>query len=371
VILISTQCFPPAIGGIESLIHNLASQLHNRGYEISVFADKTKQNDSSFDLKQPLNIQRFSGPKPIRRRCKARAIASTIKQKKCDALITDSWKSLEHIRIPKNIKVFCLAHGTELPRHPSPRKRRRIKKSLLKSSTIISNSKYTTSQLTPFIGGERPITVIHPAINRPSRPKDNDMQNVRASISGRSPVLISVGRLESRKGFDTVINILPELIKEYPDLLYVLIGDGSLREKMSEVVQQSSLEHNVLFAGYLDEGILNAWIASSDLFLLPARQVKDDVEGFGIAYIEAAWFGLPAIAGNSGGASEAVIDCETGLVCNGESQASVLEGIRKLLGDTALRSQMGKKAQDRARSLLWENVIEDYVKLIEENQIDQ
>jgi phosphatidylinositol alpha-1,6-mannosyltransferase len=371
VILISTQCFPPAIGGIESLIHNLASQLHNRGYKISVFADKTKRDDSSFDLKQPFNIQRFSGPKPIRRRCKARAIANTIKQKKCDALITDSWKSLEHIRIPKKIKVFCLAHGTELPLHPSPSKKRRIKKSLMKSSTIISNSKYTSSRLTPFVGGERPITVIHPAINRPSRPQDNDMQNVKASISGRSPVLISIGRLESRKGFDTVINILPELIKKYPNLLYVLIGDGSLRENISEVVQQSSLENNVLFAGYLDEGILNAWIASSDLFVLPARQVKDDVEGFGIAYIEAAWFGLPAIAGNSGGAKEAVIDCETGLVCDGDSRASVLEGIRKLLGDTALRNQMGKKAREHAQSLLWENVIEDYVKLIEGNLIDR
>ncbi len=369
MILISTQCFPPAIGGIESLIHNLASQLHNRGYEVSVFADKTKQDDSSFDLKQPFNIQRFSGPKPIRRRCKARAIANTIKQKKCDALITDSWKSLEHIRIPKNIKVFCLAHGTELPIQPKKAKLKRIKKTLLKANIVVPNSSYTSSLLKQYINTNTIVRIINPGILGPVAVGKKTREHVEKALIGFDKVLISIARVERRKNQEIIIRLMPELLKDFPSLVYVIIGGGSQGQDLEQYAKKIGVSEHVLFLGPMGHEMAElrtAWLEKADIFVMPSVLQKNDVEGFGISYIEAGWFGVPSIAGNSGGAKEAVIDGKTGLICQSDDPESVLSSIRQLLVDDDLRKRLGENAKLRAESLLWDKVIDKYIELLQE-----
>ena len=97
--------------------------------------------------------------------------------------------------------------------------------------------------------------------------------------------------------------------------------------------------------------------------MLPGRSLGDDVEGFGIAFIEAAWFGLPAVAGIAGGAAEAVIDNKTGLTCRGDDDEAVYTAIVRLLSDAAWRQRLGVAAQTRAQEFLWSHVLARYLPL--------
>jgi len=97
---------------------------------------------------------------------------------------------------------------------------------------------------------------------------------------------------------------------------------------------------------------------------MPGNANGNDVEGFGIAYIEAAYHGVPAIAGRSGGAAEAVIHEQTGLLCSPDDEKAFFAAVSRLLGDETLLKSMGKHAQKRAQSLLWANVINGYEKLL-------
>ncbi len=364
MIIISTQCFPPIIGGIENLVYNLALHLSIHGYDVIVFADASKCDDHAFDREQPFQIRRFSGWKPLRRRRKARAIHHLLKQGQCTALITDSWKSLELIRTGFNVPRLCLAHGTEFPSHPNNVKLQRIKRALSKASTIVANSNYTASRLSLFVENQNRINVIYPGICRFTDPPEEIINPIKTRLSGHKPVLISVGRIEKRKGMDTVLRVLPELLQDFPGLIYVIIGSGSQKDELQALASALGLSNHVFFLGFQNMDARNSWLKCSDVFILPVRQEKDDVEGFGMVFTEAAVFGIPAVAGNSGGAREAVIHKETGLVCDGNDPVSVASAIRQLLENETLRKSLGENARQRAESLLWDNTIKEYIRLL-------
>src|SRR5687768_1042968 len=112
MIIISTQCFPPVPGGIETLVYSLSAALSAAGEDIRVYADHHSSADREFDARQHFSITRYSGLKPLRRRKKARDIfRHNLKQGGGAAgLITDSWKSLEHVDKTRFSVVLCLAH---------------------------------------------------------------------------------------------------------------------------------------------------------------------------------------------------------------------------------------------------------------------
>ena len=365
MIIISTQCFPPTIGGIENLVYNLALHLSRYGYDTKVYADSTRGRDSDFDKEQPFEVSRYSGWKPLRRRKKASSISRILKQGHCAALITDSWKSLELIRPILDIPLLCLAHGTELPCHPDKRKLKRIKKALAKATVIIANSNYTATRLSPFVENREKISVIYPGIGGFAQPDESITESVKKKLGGYKHVLISVGRIEKRKGIDTIIRVMPRLLAEFPGAVYVVIGSGSQVDELQSLARSLGVSKNILFLGYQDTAVRNAWLKCSDIFVLPVRQEKNDVEGFGIVFTEAALFGVPSVAGNSGGAKEAVIHDKTGLVCDGDDPGSVSEAISQLLGNETRRKALGENARQRANTLLWDNIIGEYIRLIE------
>ena len=360
MIIISTQCFPPRTGGIETLMHSLAAALAHSGHEVTVFADGYGgAAETAFDREQPFTIRRFSGLKPWRRRKKAKAIATISAPGKVLAVITDSWKSLERLQPPAGRAVLCLAHGTELPVTCPERKTLRIKHALAKATAVIPNSQYTAERLKAFLPDVSKIHVIHPGI---APPPPGSAAVTRPP--GDGPVMISVGRLEDRKGIDSVIKLMPRLVEIYPCLHYFILGDGTRKKHLQTLVSRLGLGKNIHFIGAADKTALYAYLRSSDLFVLPGRMKGDDVEGFGIAFIEAAWFGVPAVAGRAGGAAEAVIDNETGLLCDGNDAEAIYAAIRRLLDNSALREQLGKNAERRARDFVWTEVIKKYLPLL-------
>jgi len=365
MILISTQCYPPKSGGIESLMHSLCVRLFNNGHDLRVFADTGEAaQDRSFDRSCEFPVQRYGGIKPWRRRKKARAIRQYLDRAGTGTLLTDSWKSLEYLQLSTANHVVCLAHGSEFPLQPGAAKSTRIVNSLAGASVIIANSDYTARRVARYTGADERIHVIHPGINPPALADPETCAEVERSIAGRAPVLISIARLEPRKGLELALGILPELIAKFPRLLYIIAGEGSQRKRLEHVVAASGLHEHVVFCGRLAEPLKSAYLRAGDVFLLPGTGAGDDIEGFGMAYIEAASHGLPAVAGRSGGAVEAVVHAQTGVVCDARNKDELLAAVSGLLDNPERSRQLGENARIRSDEFLWPHRIRDYERLL-------
>jgi len=164
------------------------------------------------------------------------------------------------------------------------------------------------------------------------------------------PTVLSVGRLVPRKGFDRMIEAIAALVPAFPTLQYVIIGQGPDRARLESAVRERGLGQHVSFRGSVNDDELMAAYGSAWCFALPARRIRDDVEGFGIVYLEAAMAELVSVGGRDSGASDAIADGETGLLVDGNDAIELTEVLRTLLADRQLARRMGKEARRRAVS---------------------
>jgi phosphatidyl-myo-inositol dimannoside synthase len=166
-------------------------------------------------------------------------------------------------------------------------------------------------------------------------------------------IALSVCRLVPRKGIDTTVRAIAALQKEL-DVEYVVIGDGEDRTRLNALVAETGAR--VEWIPNPDETEKWLWYAAADVFVMPVRETRDDMEGFGIVYLEAARAGVPSIASKSGGASEAVLENKTGLLVDPNSPVEVRLALERLLEDEELRRRMGNAAQERAnRDFKWKD----------------
>ena len=195
MIIILTQCFPSRVGGIESLVSNLALGLAKKE-KVIVFADRHHLfYDAIFDNqnKDKIIVRRTSGIKFFRRRKKVKEIKPFIESEKVRLVLADTWKSLElcidYLK-QKQIPTFCLAHGNELLAN-NDNKFKRIYETLKKVDSIIANSEFTSKLVEKILPNKKGITFVYPGAS--------DLRNVKSNnfikISG-NPVLITLGRLE-------------------------------------------------------------------------------------------------------------------------------------------------------------------------------
>jgi phosphatidylinositol alpha-1,6-mannosyltransferase len=151
-----------------------------------------------------------------------------------------------------------------------------------------------------------------------------------------------------RKGQDTLIRSLPEIRRRVPETAVLIVGGGPYRKRLEQMVDDGGLRGNVIFAGSVPWADLPGYFDAGDVFAMPCRTRRGglDVEGLGIVYLEASATGLPVVAGDSGGAPDAVIDGETGYVVNGRSPAQVAERIADLLDNPAKAQELGRRGRD-------------------------
>jgi len=156
-------------------------------------------------------------------------------------------------------------------------------------------------------------------------------------------VIVSVGRLVHRKGQDVLIEAMPAIIEEVPEAHVLMIGEGPYRSYLENRVKALGLQERVTFIGRIQYADLPRYVCAGDLFVMPSRSrlAGLEVEGLGIVYLEASACGLPVIAGNSGGAPDAVLDGETGLVVDGTQKTDVAAAVVQLLLDPDRSKAMG------------------------------
>jgi phosphatidylinositol alpha-1,6-mannosyltransferase len=178
----------------------------------------------------------------------------------------------------------------------------------------------------------------------------------RHGLSGR-PVAVCVSRLVPRKGQDMLIRVWPAVCRAVPEAALLLVGGGSYRAELERLATSCEVGDSVVFTGNVPWSELPAHYDAGDVFAMPCRTRRHglDVEGLGIVYLEASATGLPVVAGDSGGAPDAVLDGETGLVVDGRSAPQLAEALIGLLADPERARAMGEKGRSWIeREWTWE-----------------
>lgn len=354
-VVILTQCFPPAVGGIENLMGSASRMLAGRGHKVVVLADG--HGDPSSSDMAGIEVHYFSGWRPLRRLRKAFALRALVKRPGfAAALFADSWKSLETLKLSgvanRFQRIAAFAHGNEYPAQPTPRKRRRIEAALPLASMILANSRFTRDRVAGYAGA-RHIELRPPPIDDKSEVTADDAAWAASLWGNAGPRLVSLCRLEPLKGIDNALKAVARLTADHPNLRYVIAGAGDDLDRLKGVVADLGLGDHVVFAGVVVGGRKSALLSGADIFLMPTRREGKREEGFGMVFAEAALHGLPAVAGDSGGAADAVQDGVTGLVVPGRDVDAITAALRRLIDDDPLREGMAAAAVPYGRGLTW------------------
>ncbi len=370
MIIITTQCFAPKIGGIESLMTGMAEALSDSGEDLIVLADGLEEKK---DKEYKFKIKRFNSWKPIRRLQKANYLKKISKQYKVKAVFADSWKSAEYLK-NLEIKLIVLAHGTEIPKQYWSRvfntlrfKKNRIISAYSNSNQIIANSSYTKDLMEVSLNiNRKKIKVIHPGIDiYRDFISNEDETKIKKIIDGKFPVITTLARIEKRKGHKFILNALYEIKSKFPNILYLIAGEGPYMEEVKRHSIKLGLTENIYFLGWITEPEKSLILKNSNLFVMTPSIVGESVEGFGMSFIDAAFHGLACLGTSSGGIADAIIDEETGLLCSSDDQKDITNKMSLLLSDDQKRNQMGKNGKKRAEKFFtWKNKIEEYLDAI-------
>jgi phosphatidylinositol alpha-1,6-mannosyltransferase len=215
------------------------------------------------------------------------------------------------------------------------------------ASFLIVNSRNTERMLVGDWGicADR-IRLLHPGVDtRQFVPAVPD-RSWRATLGwDERPVVLTVGRLQLRKGHDQMIRALAAIRAAVPEVLYAIVGDGEERPDLEGLVASEGLGDHVQFLGEVDDDRLVQCYQQCDLFALPNRQVGCDIEGFGMVLLEAQACGKPVIAGASGGTAETMQVPDTGLVVPCDGPDALASAVIELLADPDRRARMGEAAR--------------------------
>jgi phosphatidylinositol alpha-1,6-mannosyltransferase len=344
---------------MQSLMWGLAREL-SKNFMIKVFADYI-ENHKEFDEQATFSIERVGGPKLLRKYRKAYLIDEFIKNGKVNGIIADHWKSLEHLKTNK--KKYCLIHGKEINHARGSGINKRLLTVLNNVEKVIANSKYT-KDLAISIGVKADnIIVINPGINPIKDLDQKSLEKVDSLLAVKTPRLITVSRFDKRKNHQKVIMALRNLKQIYPDIIYICIGYGDEEENIKDLVKELDLEGQVMFFKDISEDLKNALVAKSNIFVMPSTIYKSSVEGFGIAYTEAAQLSIPSIGGKDGGASDAIDHGKTGLICDGNNLDDIYSSINSMF-ENKKYLEYGKNAKEFVTKFYWPNIIEQYKKIL-------
>ena len=357
--LIVTRAFPPELGGMQSLMWGLAREM-SKNFLIKVFADY-QENHKEFDEKVNFSIERVGGFKFLRKIRKAQLIDEVSKENKINGIIGDHWKSLELLKT--NRKKYCLIHGKEINHPKGSRLNNRILKVLNNVEKVIANSQYTKNLAIEIGVNEEKINIINPGIDPVKDLDKKSINNVESLLKIKTPRLITVSRFDKRKNHEKVIMAIRNLKQIYPDIVYICIGYGTEEENIKKLVKELGLEAQVMFFKDISENLKNALISKSNIFVMPSIKYKTSVEGFGIAYIEAAQFSVPSLGGKDGGAGDAIQHDKTGLICDGDNLDEIYSSLNSMLENKKF-IEFGKNAKLNSDKFLWSNIIENYKKIL-------
>ena len=357
--LIVTRTFPPELGGMQSLMWGLSKEM-SKNFMIKVFADY-QENHKEFDKDKNFSIERVGGIKFLRKIRKAQLVNKFLKENKVQGLIADHWKSLELINT--DIKKYCLIHGKEINHSKGSSLNKRVIKVLSNVEKIIANSEYTKNLAIENGVNQDKVIVINPGVNPVQDLNKKSLEKVESLLKTKSPRLITVSRFDKRKNHEKIVMALRNLKQIYSGIVYICIGYGDEEKNIKDLVQELNLNSQVMFFKDISDELKNSLVAKSDIFVMPSIIHKTSVEGFGIAYVEAAQYGVPSLGGKDGGASDAIDHNKTGLLCDGNNLDDIYSSLNSMI-ENKKYLELGKNAKEYVSKFHWEKIVEEYKKIL-------
>ena len=265
----------------------------------------------------------------------------------CGRCLPEGWIALMLKKLC-GIPYVCFVHGEDVESASTSRELSWMVHRILSGADfLIANSQNTATLLSDNwnLPGNR-VHVVHPGVDS-SRfvPADRD-ENVRRDLNWHDrTVVLTVGRMQKRKGHDVMIRALPTIREVVPDVLYSVVGNGEERAAIEKLVQVVGVADHVQLLDEVDDATMIRCYQQCDLFALPNRTVGRDIEGFGMVLVEAQSCGRPVLAGASGGTRETMRPGETGIVTPCEDPEVLAAKVIRLLLDREALSVMGKAAR--------------------------
>jgi phosphatidylinositol alpha-1,6-mannosyltransferase len=340
--LLVTNDFPPRPGGIQRFVHDLAIRFPPGS--LVVYSSDWRES-AEFDAAQPFPVVRERTsvllPTPFVRK---RAV-EIARSHGCDRVWFGAAAPLgllaRHFDASRKV---ALTHGHEVGWAALPLARTALQRIADGCDVVTYLTSYQRERLEPVIGGRTALQRLVPGVDSTTYSPTVDGAAVRArhGLTDR-PVIVCVSRLVPRKGQDTLIRALPLVLKAVPDAVLLIVSGGPYRSTLERMAREAGLGQRVVFTGSVPWEEMPQHFAAGDVFAMPCRTRRGglDVEGLGIVYLEASAVGLPVIAGDSGGAPDAVREGETGFVVPGRDVSALAERLITLLRDPALARKMG------------------------------
>jgi glycosyltransferase involved in cell wall biosynthesis len=268
-------------------------------------------------------------------------------------LVTGGWLGIALKKL-FGVKLVFYIHGEEITTRTEGRlqgaQRQRY---LAAADRVVSVSGFTSQALVSLMGvSPESIVLLQNGVDTqkflPAPPDEAWL--ARMDLQGKR-IVLTVGRLVPRKGFDMAIRAMRKVVDTMPDVHHVIVGDGSMRQDLEQLVQDLGMQSHVTMTGGLPFEDLLRCFQSCELFLMPNRTMPDgDTEGFGLVFLEANACGKPVIGGRAGGAVDAIVDGVSGFLVDGQSVQDIADKVTMVLADQAMSERLGRQAHAHAQA---------------------
>lgn len=343
-----TPDFPPVPGGIQAVSGSLAGSASRLQIDVVTIESP---NSAELDRDQPFAIRRAGGRRlPHRARIawlNAASLREGLRSRPAAVLSMHIVTSpaARTLRRVLSVPVVQYLHADEIRGRP-----RLASRAVRAANAVVAVSGHT-QRLALELGAEP--TRVHVVPNGVDIPQDP------RSARGPEQVVLTVARLtQTYKGHDVMLRALPLIRERVPNARWVVVGDGPLRRSLERAAAAGGLQDAVSFIGAVDDHERDRWLARARVFAMPSRLPEGGLggEGFGIVYLEAAAHGLPVVAGNVGGALDAVEDGRTGILVDPTDHEVVADAVAGLLEDRQRAEALGQAGIERSRRFAWPQI---------------
>lgn len=348
-ILLVTNDLGPRAGGIESFVLSLVERVPKG---CLIIYTSTQKGSAPFDAQL---LERF-GAVVIRDRAKILLPTPRVNHRAVKILKQYQIKTVwfgaaaplalmaKQLRTSGATNIVALSHGHEIWWAKIPVLKQLLRKIIKDVDHLGYLGQFTKSEIVKASNQIDKFVQIAPGIDTDHfMPKSARADLIKKYRLEDRRVIVSVGRLVHRKGQDKLIESLPKILQSFPDAVLLLVGEGPIKQMLKNTAKQLGVTNQVIFAGRVQHIDLPDYICLGEVFAMPVRSrfAGLEVEGLGIVYLEASACALPVIVGNSGGATDAVIDGVTGLLVDGSDTDQIADAVCKLLTDQSRAKAMG------------------------------
>ncbi|MFN8101217.1 MAG: glycosyltransferase family 4 protein [Mycobacterium sp.] len=353
-VLLVTNDFPPRRGGIQSYLENLVTRLAEAGgHRIAVYAPQWKGAEEYDARAAGLDIVRHPGSLMLPVPTVERRMRGLIREHDAEVVWFGAAAPLALLapaaRRAGAHRVLASTHGHEVGWSMLPGARSALRRIGEGTDVLTYISRYTRSRFAAAFGPHAAFEHLPPGVDPDTfRPDPAARAELRARYRlGQRPTVVCVSRLVPRKGQDMLIRALPAIRERVDGAALVIVGGGPYLPTLRKLAADNGIADHVTFTEGVPFAELPAHYTLGDVFAMPCRTrgAGLDVEGLGIVFLEASATGIPVVAGDSGGAPEAVLDGETGFVIDGRDLGQLTDTVSALLADPDTAARMGARGR--------------------------